>query len=216
MIIQILLTFVNYKIQDFCIAKAQYIPAFSPWKEGRYNAYYYYYSKALLYADRGSAFDAAKNCIQLLIGGMAGLPQNVLAITLIARDDMHMEMMDRLSCCFSVVLNQIEAVRMQLLFEHSSHCLRRLHCFRRCIRRDLKQICIVVFGKHKRMTLRSRSVIQDHSKEIILINGSAGDLAICDLTENTVVIFHHYLRISHFADSISCVLIITGLVLNFI
>ena len=106
---------------------------------------------------------------------------------------MHMEMEYRLSGCLSVILNQIEAVRMQSLIESGTDFLRHTCCLPENIFRNLKQIRIVILGKDQCMSLCCRIQIKDYAELVILVECGRRDLPICDLTENAVIVFHFQL-----------------------
>ena len=53
-----------------------------------------------------------------------------------------------------------------------------------------KQILIMFLRKQQRMSSGCRSQIQNHSEILILIQGSGGNLSICNFTKNTVTILH--------------------------
>ena len=105
-----------------------------------------------------------------------------------------MEVKYGLSCYFTVVLYDIEAVTSQCFCHGCSHLLCQNHCFRSHLFRDLIQVCVVMFRKDQCMSFCCRTKIQDHTKIIILIQCSGRNISTGNFTENTITHFYSPLR----------------------
>ena len=101
-----------------------------------------------------------------------------------------MKMEHALSRCFSVILYQIQAVALQYLLHPDGHFPGQQNRFFAVLIIQFHQIREMILRHQKRMPPGRRSQIQEYPEVLILVQSGRWDLPVCNLTENTIVVFH--------------------------
>ena len=116
---------------------------------------------------------------------------------------MHMVMEHRLTRRFLIILKYIESITVQCFLHSCNHLLRkndRLSCR---LLRNLIQIRIMLLRQDQSMSLCCRTKIQNYTELFILIQGSRWNLSICNLTKNTITVFHNNYLLSLYLRFVS-------------
>ena len=103
---------------------------------------------------------------------------------------MQVEVHYRLTGGFTVVLYQIEPIRMEIRLHFGGDLFGYGNGIACSILRQGEEILVVILRKDQCVSFGGRTEIEDHAESVVLINGSGRDLPVCDLAENTVGIFH--------------------------
>ena len=101
-----------------------------------------------------------------------------------------MEMRNSLSCCRTIILNEVKAIAVQLLRHLTCHLFRQGKCFLTPVIRQLIKISKMLLRHHEGMSLCRRSKIQDHAEAVVFIQRIGRNLSVCNFTENTIIFFH--------------------------
>lgn len=104
---------------------------------------------------------------------------NTGIVTFISWNQMHMEVEYRLSCCLTIVLYQIEAIGMKRFRHGCCHFFAENHCFRCGFIRNFINVCKMLFWKNQRMSFRCRSLIQNDTELIVLIQCRGWNFSVC-------------------------------------
>ena len=97
--------------------------------------------------------EQAKDLFLILIAEFSGRPGHIHRISLIAGDQMNMEMKYRLSGCFPVILKDIQPVSVKAFLEFSSNHRCHARHLRRDVLRQLKEVRRVLLRKDQRVSL---------------------------------------------------------------
>ena len=100
-----------------------------------------------------------------------------------------MEMRNSLSCCRTIILNEVKAIAMQLLRHLTCHLFRQGKCFLTPVIRQLIKISKMLLRHHEGMSLCRRSKIQDHAEAVVFIQRIGRNLSVCNFTKNTIIFF---------------------------
>lgn len=91
----------------------------------------------------------------------------ILHIALVAGDNMHVDMKNRLSCCFVHIYADIISVRMETLINALFYIQKHnVHSFTLMVSK-IKIRCNMSFGNYQRMTRRNRiTIIESHTRAV--------------------------------------------------
>ena len=102
-------------------------------------------------------------------------------------------MRNSLSCCRTIILNEVKAIAVQLLRHLTCHLFRQGKCFLTPVIRQLIKISKMLLRHHEGMSLCRRSKIQDHAEAVVFIQRIGRNLSVRYFTENTSFVSHVYL-----------------------
>ena len=83
---------------------------------------------------------------------------------------MKVEVLNRLACCLSVVLNDIETVCLKICDHLLTQLLCKLHGFACCFFGKLEEIGGMFLGKDKGVALGGGTEIEDHTEVVIFVD----------------------------------------------
>ena len=126
------------------------------------------------------------------------LELNVHAVILIPGQKMHVEMEYGLPRNLPIILQHVQAIAVQGIFQHLAAFLRHGKNLSAIIIRQFIQIGGMGFGQDNAMPLGGRLDIHNYIEILILIDGIGGKLAVCQLAENTLIVCHFLHKNLHF------------------